>query len=234
MFSENQDEKAHGARLGREGVARASQARGAFLHDPRPTVFAEVLTQELHLEPNRITRARDRAHRVPPELARSGTPFVSYAAVAGSNLTRTAMRAVALSVSLEEQAGRRRAAIRRLGAFLRLFAATDYARPLVRERRTVLPAAEDFHRRRDGTPRGRAVATLLPALLPSPPRLGARQAEVLRRLDTHSNPQIAAAPGLTRDGVRYHVRTLFATLRARDRRDAVRRARALGLLPVPD
>ena len=140
------------------------------------------------------------------------------------------MRAVALSVSLEEQAGRRRAAIRRLGAFLRLFAATDYARPLVRERRTVLPAAEDFHRRHDGTPRGRAVATLLP----SPPRLGARQAEVLRRLDTHSNPQIAAALGLTRDGVRYHVRTLFATLRVRDRRDAVRRARALGLLPVPD
>ena len=330
-------------------------ARGAFLHDPRPTVFAEVLTQELHLERNRIP-ARDRAQRVPPELARSGTPFVPYAAAAGiaaetaldergpdaalaaledmwvharnerlpalarflaalrisfladamrpgeaerawrdarlpntpdaildlrgqswrefealgcarvrllvaqgafdparslcrrladvaagSNLTRTAMRAVALSVSLEEQAGRRRAAIRRLGAFLRLFAATDYARPLVRERRTVLSAAEDFHRRHDGTPRGRAVATLLPALrsgraalLPSPPRLGARQAEVLRRLDTHSNAQIAAALGLTRDGVRYHVRTLFATLRVHDRRDAVRRARALGLLPAPD
>ena len=216
-------------------------------------MFAEVLTQEPHLERNRIP-ARDRARRVPPELARSGTPLVSYAAVAGiaaetaldergpdaalaalkdmwvharnerlpalarflaalrisfladatrpgeaerawrdarlpntpdaildlrgqswrefealgcarvrllvaqgafdparslcrqladvaagSNLTRTAMRAVALAVVLEERAGRRAAAIERLDAFLGLFEATDYARPLVRERRTVLP-----------------------------------------------------------------------------------------------
>ena len=160
---------------------------------------------------------------------------------AGSNLTRTAMRAVALSVSLEEQAGRRRAAIRRLGAFLRLFAATDYARPLVRERRTVLPAAEDFHRRHDGTPRGRAVATLLPALrsgraalLPSPaaPRRAPGRGPAAPR-HPQQRPD-RRGTRLTRDGVRYHVRTLFATLRVHDRRDAVRRARALGLLPAPD
>ena len=35
MFSDNQDEKAHVARLGREGVARASQARGAGPTAPR-------------------------------------------------------------------------------------------------------------------------------------------------------------------------------------------------------
>ena len=330
-------------------------ARGAFLHDPRPTVFAEVLTQELHLERNRIP-ARDRAQRVPPELARSGTPFVPYAAAAGiaaetaldergpdaalaaledmwgyarsaalpalarflgalrvsyladamrpaeaerawsnarlpntpdaildlrgqswrefealacarvrllvargafdparslcrrladvaagSNLTRTAMRAVALAAVLEERAGRRAAAIERLDAFLGLFEATDYARPLVRERRTVLPVVEDLVGRHDGTPRARAATTLLPALrsgraavLPLPPRLTARQSEVLKRLDTHKYREIGTALGLTRDGVRYHVKNLFATLRVHDRRDAVRRARVLGLPPLDD
>ena len=330
-------------------------ARAAFLHDPRPTVFAEVLTRELHLERNRI-QERDSARRVPPELCCSGTPFVPYAAAAGvaaetaldergpdaalaaledmrvyarsdrlpalarflgalrvsflaeaqrpaeaerawrdarlprapdaildvrgqswrefealgcarvrllvargdfdparslcrrladiaprSGLTRTAMRALALAVALEERAGRRAAAIERLDAFLGLFETTDYARPLVRERGTVLPAVEDFVHRHDGTPRGSAARTLLPALrsgqaavLPSPPHLSARQSEVLRRLETHSDRQIAAALGLTRDGVRYHVRNLFATLRVHDRRDAARRARALGLLPLDD
>ena len=37
LFSDNQDEKAHVARLGREGVARASQARGAG-----PTARGEI------------------------------------------------------------------------------------------------------------------------------------------------------------------------------------------------
>ena len=326
-------------------------ARAAFLHDPRPTVFAEVLTRELHLERNRIPE-RDRAPRVPPELGRSGTPFVSYAAAAGvaaetaldergpnaalaaledmlayarsadlpalarflgalrvsyladamrpaeaergwrdtrlprtpdaildlrgqswrefealgcarvrllvargdfdparslcrgladvaarSGLTRTAMRALALAVALEERAGRRAAAIERLDAFLGLFETSDYARPLVRERGTVLPAVEDFVRRHDGGPRARLATTLLPALrsgqaavLPAPPRLTGRQSDVLRRLETHSDREIAEALGLTRDGVRYHVRNLFAVLRVRDRRDAVRRGLALGLV----
>ena len=113
---------------------------------------------------------------------------------AGGNLTRTAMRAVALSVSLEQQAGRRSAAIRRLGAFLRLFAATDYARPLVRERRTVLPAAADFHRRHDGTPRGRAVATLLPAARARPRSCGASTPTATPRSPRHSgSPATASA-----------------------------------------
>ena len=65
-----------------------------------------------------------------------------------------------------------------------------------------------------------------------PPRLTARQSEVLTRLDTHKYREIGAALGLTRDGVRYHVKNLFATLRVHDRRDAVRRARVLGLPPL--
>ena len=68
----------------------------------------------------------------------------------------------------------------------------------------------------------------------SPP-LAARQSEVLTRLDTHKYRDIGAALGLTRDGVRYHVKNLFATLRVHDRRDAVRRrARVLGLPPLDD
>ena len=71
-------------------------------------------------------------------------------------------------------------------------------------------------------------------MLPLPPRLTALQSEVLTRLDTHKYRDIGAALGLTRDGVRYHVKNLFATLRVHDRRDAVRRARVLGLPPLDD
>ncbi|MYA18043.1 MAG: DNA-binding response regulator, partial [Gammaproteobacteria bacterium] len=39
------------------------------------------------------------------------------------------------------------------------------------------------------------------------------------------------ALGLTTHGVRYHIRNIFGKLRVRNRRDAIRRARVIGLLP---
>ena len=62
------------------------------------------------------------------------------------------------------------------------------------------------------------------------PTLGAREVDVLRRLGTERDRDIAAALGITPDGVRYYVRRLFRKFGVHRRRDAVRRARELGLL----
>ena len=62
------------------------------------------------------------------------------------------------------------------------------------------------------------------------PSLSAREREVLGRLQAQDR-EIAASLGLTRDGVRYHVRNIFAKLGVHRRADAVRRGRELGMLP---
>ena len=56
------------------------------------------------------------------------------------------------------------------------------------------------------------------------------QTIVLRRLETQKDLQIAADLGLTRDGVRYHVRHLFTKLGVRRRKIVVERARSLGIV----
>ena len=63
------------------------------------------------------------------------------------------------------------------------------------------------------------------------PVLSERELEVLRRLASQRDKQIAAELGISPHGVRYHLRKLFAKLGAAKRNDAVRRARELGLIP---
>ena len=66
---------------------------------------------------------------------------------------------------------------------------------------------------------------------PRPPELSEREREVLQRLEGEQDKQIATALGLSAYGVRYHIRKLFAKLGARNRAEAVRRAREMGLAP---
>ena len=66
---------------------------------------------------------------------------------------------------------------------------------------------------------------------PRQPALSAREKEVLQRLEGERDKEIAAALGLSEYGVRYHIRKLFAKLGARNRAEAVRRAREMGLVP---
>ena len=61
--------------------------------------------------------------------------------------------------------------------------------------------------------------------------LNTRELDVLVRMEYQRDKAIAAALGLTYDGVRYRVRSIFAKLGTSRRHDAVRRARALGILP---
>ena len=146
-------------------------------------------------------------------------------------LCRTVMRARALGVSLAYAAGQQKAAHEHLARYLDLYAETDYAHCLLRERGVEEVLAEFVDAEPSG-PRQDAAAYLLSLARPDAgaPRLTARERDVLMRLENERDGHIAAALGLSRPGVRYHVQKLFAKLGVRKRRDAVRRARELGLL----
>ncbi len=145
---------------------------------------------------------------------------------------RTEMRGWALLAVVEHAGGDRGAARSALARFLDLYADTDYALPLAREA-AAAALLEDFI---DDGPVGtarRAAQGLLRTVVPAAadkPRLSARQAEVLARL-TDRDQDIAAALGLSKGGVRYHVEGLFDKFGVKSRRAVMHRARALGLLP---
>ena len=147
------------------------------------------------------------------------------------------MRALALGIALERTAGRPAEAERHLTRFLGLFGESDYARPLVRERETCGPALEEWLASNPDDPAADAAGRLLRMLDDGgwPERaiamLSPRALDVLRRLETQSDREIAATLGLTKAGVRYHIGNVFRKLGVRDRARAVRRAREIGLLP---
>ncbi|MDE0350177.1 MAG: LuxR C-terminal-related transcriptional regulator, partial [Gammaproteobacteria bacterium] len=57
-----------------------------------------------------------------------------------------------------------------------------------------------------------------------------REMEILTRLPGQRNKEIARALGLSEDGVRYHLRNVYARLGVANRREAVRKATELGIL----
>lgn len=156
-------------------------------------------------------------------------------------LVRMSMRSLVLSMVLECRAGRRDRARAHLIEYLRLFAETDYARPLSRDREIALALLDevaDSHRCGDAAV-SRAAAELRQTMLddasseesPAQQLLSKRELDVLTRLERHRDKEIAKTLNLSYDGVRYHIRNLFAKLGARGRLDAVYRARAQGILP---
>ena len=150
-------------------------------------------------------------------------------------LRRTLMRALALSAALEVRAGEPAAAAGHMEAYLRLYAETPYAWPAVRERETCAPVVAALREARPDAGAAEAARSLLASMrradAPGGGTLSARELDVLRRIETQPDKQIAAALGLSAYGVRHHIRKLFAKLGVRRRGDAVRRAREMGLLP---
>ena len=160
------------------------------------------------------------------------------AVAAERDLVRMQMRGLALAMVLEHRAGEGDRARAHLVDYLRLFADADYARPLARERAVALALLDDVA----GASGADAAAGLREAMLSdargAPRRetlrertLSERELDVLGRLERYSDKEIARALGLSYDGVRYRVRSVFAKLGARGRLDAVHRARAQGILP---
>ena len=149
-------------------------------------------------------------------------------------LARTAMRARALCLRVEHLAGEEGRALAHLEAYVAAFADADYARPLVRE-----TAAAEVLSRFIETCADAALQRSAERLLAgveddgrrAVPTLSVRELDVLRRLGTDRDDDIAAALQISRHGVRYHVGNILGKFGVRGRRDAVRRARELGVLP---
>ena len=152
-------------------------------------------------------------------------------------LRRTEMRALALSMVLEQRAGEPEAAVRHLKAFLDLFAETPYAWAVVQERAKGAEVLRTFLELNPDSPHRDTARSLLTAIRRlvggSEPVLSRREREVLSRLDKgQRDKQIATELGITVHGVRFHLRKLFAKLDVRKRSEVVRRARKLGVMPI--
>ena len=160
-------------------------------------------------------------------------------AASGRDLLRTLMRALALSVRLETQAGDEDRAGEHLADALRLYQRVDYGRPLTRERDAVLPLLDRLLAAGESGPLTATARDLRAALTdrsaagPAAAQLySAREMQVLRRLGSHTDKAIAGELGISYDAVRYYVRKLFARLGVGNRFEATHRARAMGLLPA--
>ena len=152
-------------------------------------------------------------------------------------LVRMTMRGLAITMSLEQAAGNPDAACGHLEEFLRFYATSDYARPFAREGENAWVV---LNRLRDTTTDDavkaaaaglQASAGTAAARQSAVATLSARELQVLGYLTDCRDHQIAEKLRISHDGVRYHVRRIFAKLGARNRQDAVYRARAIGLIP---
>ena len=171
------------------------------------------------------------------DAARRFASLVSEA-IDERRLVRARMRMLVLSMRLEVLAGHPEQAREHLIAYLATYADSDYLRPLARERGLTAPLLDAVI---DSGAASSIIDTAVelrhalaaPDQAPdqSEPVLNPREVDVLQRLESRSDKMIAKELNLSYDGVRYHVRRIFAKLGARGRFDAVHRARAQGLLP---
>lgn len=221
------------ADAGKTTEAKASWANAALPNSPAGCLDLE---NQSWREMEVLSCARLRLHIACGELD-AGRVFVErlLGLVSRRGLRRTQMRGLALAMALEESAGDRMAALGHLTAFLDLFAETGYARSLVRNPESAVPLLTAFLDARPDSPHRPAAQALLAASQVGEaivvPTLSPREVNVLKRLPLQTYQEIAVELGMTRDGVRYHMRRLFDKLQVRDRNAVVRRARALGLLP---
>ena len=156
-------------------------------------------------------------------------------------LRRTEMRGLALSMVLEHQTGNPESACANLIEFLQRFAETDYARPLLWARVVAIDVLQSLNRDAVDAQLGTMAESLRVALGSAQdestgegvPDLTPREFEILERLEGWRDKEIAAAVNLTEDGVRYHNKKLFRKLGAKNRSEAVHRARLLAILPTP-
>ena len=146
-------------------------------------------------------------------------------------LRRTLMRALALSMTIDADSDR---ASEPLVEFLRLTRETDYLRPLVRHgdvSRNLLARllAEDP----DPEIREAAESALARLDGPPPPSVAVfspRELAVLAELHKgRRNREIADRLEIGEDGVRYHLKNIYRKTDTADRRDAVRRAKLMGV-----
>ena len=151
-------------------------------------------------------------------------------------LVRTAMRVYAILMVLEWRAGDMDAACAHLETFLRHYTTADYARPIVREGDASREVLEHLLNSQPDGPFQSAAGDLLEMIASDKEkdagtRFTDRELVVLKLLPDLRDKQIAAELSMSREGVRYHLHRIFDKLGVRGRREAVQRARSIGLLP---
>ena len=159
--------------------------------------------------------------------------YFSFAEERG--LRRTQLRALALAVGLEQDAGDREASQRYVAQYVRLFAETPYTLPMVLDRALCEPPVRRFLTSSPVAPDDGNARLLLDAMRSAGARSGLSLTDgeraVLRLLPDNTVKSMAASLGLTVHGVRHHLRKLFVKLDVSSRQALLHRARELGLVP---
>ena len=168
--------------------------------------------------------------------------FVSAAALASSlsattselGLVRTLLRALALSMTVAEQAGWTERSLEHLVEFMRLAREADYIKPLVREREVSrvalgrLLGKEPDAETRDAT---ESILKRLDGETPAKPMFSPRELEVLAEVrQGRRNKEIAGRLGISEPGVRFHLGNIYRKTGNSRREEAVRSAQSQGVL----
>ena len=152
-------------------------------------------------------------------------------------LVRSLLRGVALSMVAAHGAGQLDGALARLVEFLDLTREVDYVRPLVRHRtvsRALLRQLLDGDLAHDMRPAAESMLAQLDGSSTAATSIfSARELEVLAGI-RHGlrNKEIAGRLGITDEGVRYHMRSIYRKTGASRRTDVVRHAQSLA--PIHD
>ena len=219
------------------GVGRLDDAKRTWDAAALPAEDAECLDLDTQswreMEAVSCARLRMRIAEGERDAARRFAHALADRA-AQRGLLRTRLRAIALRIVLEGSAGLRDEAARCVREYLALCARSGYLGPLFDTGAAGVEALEDCVAANPDealADRAQSVLSELAGVDKTVPVFRGKQREVLERLATHRDKDIAAAVGLTEHGVRYHVRTIFRKLDASGRAAAVRRARLLRILP---
>ena len=160
-----------------------------------------------------------------------GQAFVAWARDRG--LARSRSRATALAMHAAWRAGDAAAAEEFLIENLRLLERTGFSRALIERGEAAVAVLEGFDPEDPGligAAEAARAAISAPGGTGDEVTFGAPAMEVLARLDV-GDKEIARALGLTQSGVRYHVKKIIRELGVTNRREALRRARELGMVP---
>ena len=220
---------------GSELEAAASEWRSEGLPETLPEIVDLSGQTWREMEALALARTRWLAARGATDDARELAAALREAA-GERGLARTLMRSLAASMVLEHRAGDTGRALGHLAEFLARLPAADYPRPLARAADAGVPLLRRLLET-EIAPAVRSAAEILLAHLTDEARTAAgpaftpRELEVLRLLAGGARDrEIAAELGLTGDGVRYHLKNIYRKTEAKNRGDAVRRARSLGVV----
>ena len=145
-------------------------------------------------------------------------------------LVRTRLRGLALSMAVAHRAGQPDRALERLVEFIRAARGVDYTRPLVRHRevsRIVLRRLLDRDCADDLRPAAESILAQVAGSDTEGPSFSTRELEVLAQMARGlRNKEIAGHLGITDEGVRYHLKSIYRKMGTSKRTEAVRHARA--------